>query len=123
MINLIAVVLETHNFCVRIHQIEHDLQKLFFRAWVKYQEGGVERKESRKRSFVKTNVFEIFLLSRKNATNHETVKIALAALCRGRVCSGWGREEILTILHSEIYPATKYTINSTKTSKFHSRQL
>lgn len=28
MINLIAVVLETHNFCVRIHQIEHDLQKL-----------------------------------------------------------------------------------------------
>lgn len=73
MINLIAVVLETHNFCVRIHQIEHDLQKL---------SGGWERMEKeQKKKFAKTNVFEISLrlLSRKNATNHETVKIALAA--------------------------------------------
>jgi hypothetical protein len=70
-----------------------------------------------KKKFVKTNVFEIFLLSRRNATNHETVKIALAALYLAS--AGW---KDLTILHSEIYTSDKTHISSTKTSKFHSRR-
>jgi hypothetical protein len=79
-----------------------------------------KRKRERKRAekkFVKTNVFEIFLLSRRNATNHETVKIALAALYLAS--AGW---KDLTILHSEIYTSDKTHISSTKTSKFHSRR-
>lgn len=76
MINLIAVVLETHNFRVHIHQIEHDLQKLL--AWLRNVDENTSKRVKRQMSLKISSLNDFMLSSSKNSTNHETVKIAFA---------------------------------------------